>query len=724
MPAASASASAPASTASSCDRRRARRRRGSARSSSTPPSDRLRLASTARHLGRRLDPVRDPQPRRPGVERREPVVAPARARARRSSRGSSSVRGRSRNALAPAHTVTTGWWAMASRSADTSPVSSAPRCTPPIPPVANTAMPAARGERDRRRHRRRPEVPALGQRHRHVALGRLAGRPEDPRVLVLGDADPGHAVEHGRDRGHGAARSDGRECSARAPRRWPATAGRGGRRSSTPAPRRPGRRRAAAATSGDTTGSITAAVCRSAADEPGHGLDVGRVRERVDAPRSARGRSRRGASSLASRPSDAGSQLTSTRTGASSRVSAAAPGLPSPLRAGSASTTSTSMPARRASRRPRRGRRRRRRWPRLRSASATADRDVSMAITLAHRVGGAGGEHPDAGVGVDDDAGADELGRGPPHRVDEQLGRLRAGLEERAHRHLQAAARRRPRASTGAGSGGRAFRQPVHLAAAAVPAGRQLAGRRPTRAASARRRVEAQRGQQRGERRVGDEARRRGDDVVGVLGAEAGDAVRAVAATRTVVRYPNGSTPPPRSTIGSPMPPVRRRASATMATLASRWASMREVLPPAAPAPGPARRARRLDAVGRGVDDLDERGRVPSPSSPSSARRSTVSPGSAPRTNTTRPPSSRAIASPPAAKRSGRSVTTGIAGRLRRVPSTPMAEPDRRTLEYRRSAMARPIQIAPSVLPADFARLGDEVVGARARRASTSSSGT
>ena len=53
------------------------------------------------------------------------------------------MRGRSRNALAPAQTVTTGWPASASRSAETSPVVSTPRCTPPMPPVAKTSMPAA-----------------------------------------------------------------------------------------------------------------------------------------------------------------------------------------------------------------------------------------------------------------------------------------------------------------------------------------------------------------------------------------------------------------------------------------------------------------------------------------------------------------------------------------------------------------------------------------------------
>ena len=76
--------------------------------------------------------------RRPGTSRAASrgTGAPAVSR-------NSSVRGRSRNALAPADTVTTGCDAIASRSAEMSPVSSLPRCTPPIPPVANTLTPAA-----------------------------------------------------------------------------------------------------------------------------------------------------------------------------------------------------------------------------------------------------------------------------------------------------------------------------------------------------------------------------------------------------------------------------------------------------------------------------------------------------------------------------------------------------------------------------------------------------
>ena len=44
--------------------------------------------------------------------------------------------------LAPAHTTITGVWASSSRSAEMSMVVSAPRWTPPMPPVAKIWMPA------------------------------------------------------------------------------------------------------------------------------------------------------------------------------------------------------------------------------------------------------------------------------------------------------------------------------------------------------------------------------------------------------------------------------------------------------------------------------------------------------------------------------------------------------------------------------------------------------
>ena len=55
----------------------------------------------------------------------------------------SRVRGRSQKALTPDVTAITGWRARAARSWLTSPVTAAPLCTPPRPPVAKTSMPTA-----------------------------------------------------------------------------------------------------------------------------------------------------------------------------------------------------------------------------------------------------------------------------------------------------------------------------------------------------------------------------------------------------------------------------------------------------------------------------------------------------------------------------------------------------------------------------------------------------
>ena len=142
----------------------------------------------------------------------------------------------------------------------------------------------------------------------------------------------------------------------------------------------------------------------------------------------------------------------------------------------------------------------------------------------ARRVGGAHREHADTGVGVDHRRRAGQLRCGVADGGDEQLGGLGTGLEERAHRDLQAPpgdvlGERRRRADGRARRGARARRL------GAVPAGRRpLLGDRPAhRHLDAG--IEAQPGDDLGQRRVGDEAGRRGDDVVAVLGPEAGRAV-------------------------------------------------------------------------------------------------------------------------------------------------------------------------------------------------------
>ena len=83
-----------------------------------------------------------PPGRSRGGGRRGSGRCPRRRRGRRASPGPRRVRGRSRTDLAPEQTTATGNRASAVRSADTSPVSVTSRCTPPMPPVAITPMPA------------------------------------------------------------------------------------------------------------------------------------------------------------------------------------------------------------------------------------------------------------------------------------------------------------------------------------------------------------------------------------------------------------------------------------------------------------------------------------------------------------------------------------------------------------------------------------------------------
>ena len=74
----------------------------------------------------------------------------------------SHVAGRSRIDFAPAQTTIIGVRASSARSADSS--NGASRCTPPIPPVANTSIPALARQRERRGDRRRAVEPAAPSR--------------------------------------------------------------------------------------------------------------------------------------------------------------------------------------------------------------------------------------------------------------------------------------------------------------------------------------------------------------------------------------------------------------------------------------------------------------------------------------------------------------------------------------------------------------------------------
>ena len=88
----------------------------------------------------------------------------------------------------------------------------------------------------------------------------------------------------------------------------------------------------------------------------------------------------------------------------------------------------------------------------------------------------AGGEHPHPGIGVDDDTRIGELRCGPPHGADEQGGRLRTTLEERADRDPQTM----PVdvfVELRCGTPPHVCGQAVHPTAPAVPVGADLAGR-------------------------------------------------------------------------------------------------------------------------------------------------------------------------------------------------------------------------------------------------------
>ena len=78
--------------------------------------------------------------RRPGKRVLAPRRSPARERLEHLQ--ASSADPENSSPLAPAATTVTGVWASSLRSAEMSKLSSAPRCTPPIPPVAKTAIPA------------------------------------------------------------------------------------------------------------------------------------------------------------------------------------------------------------------------------------------------------------------------------------------------------------------------------------------------------------------------------------------------------------------------------------------------------------------------------------------------------------------------------------------------------------------------------------------------------
>jgi hypothetical protein len=128
------------------------------------------------------------QPRRAGVERREPVVTPA------EHGGADGLEvlqrsGEIEERLGPADTVITGCEAIASRSAEMSPVSSRTAVHTADPAGGEHAHPGRRSDRHRRRHGGCADIPPLPDGDGHIAFGGLARRPEDTFVLRVGQAD-------------------------------------------------------------------------------------------------------------------------------------------------------------------------------------------------------------------------------------------------------------------------------------------------------------------------------------------------------------------------------------------------------------------------------------------------------------------------------------------------------------------------------------------------------
>ena len=265
---------------------RARRLRGSARPTSTPGRRPRAMASTAATSAAVSTRCGTRQPRRPGVERREPVVPPAEHRhadglevLERARQVEERLRpGTHRDDRVMGQRVEVG----ADVAGELGPAVHA----------ADAAGGEHRdagggGERHRRRHGRRAELP-------------LAGRPR-PRGRARPPCAPARGSARARRR---RARPGRRRRAPRSPpgprrlrgspraaverlARWPATAGRGWRRSSTRGRRPARRRRSAAATSSDRSGgsrlSLPARRRRRVpvtGDEPGDRLDVVRLGNR------------------------------------------------------------------------------------------------------------------------------------------------------------------------------------------------------------------------------------------------------------------------------------------------------------------------------------------------------------------------------------------------------------------------------------------------------------
>ena len=129
----------------------------------------------------------------------------------------SQVAGRSRIDFAPAQTTIIGVRASSARSADSS--NGASRWTPPIPPVANTSIPARLASESVAATVVAPSQPR-GRGERNVARRHFAHAVAPQKALeLLGlETDRRRAANDGRDRRHRAGAFDRRRPSARRPR--------------------------------------------------------------------------------------------------------------------------------------------------------------------------------------------------------------------------------------------------------------------------------------------------------------------------------------------------------------------------------------------------------------------------------------------------------------------------------------------------------------------------
>ena len=265
-----------------------------------------------------------------------------------------------------------------------------------------------------------------------------------------------------------------------------------------------------------------------------------------------------------------------------------------------------------------------------------------MQIDLARRGPTVAAKKPDAGIGVDDRRSTAAVGpAAAAHRVDERLGAVDAGLEERTRRDAHA------RAGDDLVHGGagprwprRRARDAVASAAGGIDAARAAHRWRPRSATSPRRRpapasrrsrrpgADGRRGTRRPARRRGAARRGTRDGHRRRPSARSCGTPTGPAPCRAGCRRPAGGRcgPAPR-----PRCPASARAGRRDRCAATRSRRTRR-----------RGRARRRRACRRRIDDARRRrrGRSRCHSATTSAR--TSSPGSAPVTNTTRPVSSRA----------------------------------------------------------------------------------